>query len=219
MPAVAARPRSGRGAASERLDRRATVRRSPHRSTAMSTAASLRLRHHSRKSGAKQCSPDGGSAISASWIGSYLPKARRSTHIRRNSAMTEFRLLFPELEPLVDRRAGLLSSGEQQMLARALCGRPKVLMVDEMSPELAPLICPRLSKILRYLATTTGLRLPLSSSTWHLLSSCRPSLPAQSRQRGDTGFEGRNPFSQSRTRVLLPRWCFGGEAGLICTRR
>ena len=54
--------------------------------------------------------------------------------------------LFPELEPLLGRRAGALSGGEQQMLrlGRALAGRPSILLVDELSLGLAPLIVKRL---------------------------------------------------------------------------
>lgn len=65
---------------------------------------------------------------------------------------------FPALEKILDRRAGLLSGGEQQMLAmaRALTVSPKLLMVDEMSLGLAPIIVERLLPILRQIADETG---------------------------------------------------------------
>jgi branched-chain amino acid transport system ATP-binding protein len=54
--------------------------------------------------------------------------------------------LFPELRPLLKRRAGLLSGGEQQMLtmARAIAARPKALLLDEVSAGLAPIVASRL---------------------------------------------------------------------------
>ncbi|MBR0725574.1 ABC transporter ATP-binding protein [Bradyrhizobium manausense] len=62
--------------------------------------------------------------------------------------------LFPELEKRRQVRAGLLSGGEQQMLviARALLARPKVIMIDEMSAGLAPIIVGRLMNAVRALA-------------------------------------------------------------------
>jgi branched-chain amino acid transport system ATP-binding protein len=65
---------------------------------------------------------------------------------------------FPALGEILDRRAGLLSGGEQQMLAvgRAMAMRPKVLMVDEMSLGLAPLIVQGMLPVVRRIASDTG---------------------------------------------------------------
>jgi ABC-type branched-subunit amino acid transport system ATPase component len=65
---------------------------------------------------------------------------------------------FPALAELRDRRCGLLSGGEQQMLAvaRALARHPKLLLLDELSLGLAPLIVEGLLPVVRDYATETG---------------------------------------------------------------
>ena len=66
--------------------------------------------------------------------------------------------LLPELKKCLTRKAGLLSGGEQQMLAvgRALVSQPKLLIVDEMSLGLAPVVVERLLPVLRDVADQLG---------------------------------------------------------------
>jgi len=64
--------------------------------------------------------------------------------------------VFPLLLPLRDRIAGRLSGGEQQMLAiaRTLMGNPVLLLLDEPSEGLAPIIVQRIGELLRQLRAT-----------------------------------------------------------------
>ena len=57
---------------------------------------------------------------------------------------------FPELEVLLRQEAGTLSGGQQQMTAigRAIMAAPKLLMIDEMSLGLAPMVVERLAEVL-----------------------------------------------------------------------
>lgn len=98
---------------------------------------------------------------------------RENLRLKAKRGSTELREVleyFPALESLMDRRAGLLSGGEQQMLAmaRALTVKPKLLMVDEMSLGLAPIIVERLLPVLRDIASKTGTGILLVEQHVHL---------------------------------------------------
>jgi branched-chain amino acid transport system ATP-binding protein len=77
---------------------------------------------------------------------------------RKNERVDEVFDLFPRLAERADVAAGVLSGGEQQMLAigRALVQKPAVLLVDELSMGLAPVIVEQLLPVIRGVADTSG---------------------------------------------------------------
>lgn len=85
------------------------------------------------------------------WAQTLLPTGRRID--RRVGEVVD---LLPELAALLDRHAWQLSGGEQQMVAvgRALMADPSLLIVDELSLGLAPLVVRRLAEHLRWLNTS-----------------------------------------------------------------
>jgi len=80
-------------------------------------------------------------------LGAFAPSSRK----RRNETFPFVFALFPVLESRKAQMAGTLSGGEQQMLAigRALMSKPKLLMCDEPSLGLAPLVVKNIFKVIQ----------------------------------------------------------------------
>jgi branched-chain amino acid transport system ATP-binding protein len=83
-------------------------------------------------------------------MGGYVVRDRKELDRRIVEALE----LFPQLEPRLQAKAGVLSGGEQQMLAvgRALVSRPRYLLLDEPSMGIAPKVVQSMMDVVRCLA-------------------------------------------------------------------
>jgi len=90
-------------------------------------------------------------------IGAYPKRGRKNLDQTRGHVAA----LFPILAERKHQRAGTLSGGEQQMLAigRALMSRPRMLLIDELSLGLAPLVTKEIFRVLDGLAQETTILL------------------------------------------------------------
>jgi branched-chain amino acid transport system ATP-binding protein len=93
--------------------------------------------------------------------------------------------LFPRLAERAENRGNQLSGGEQQMLAigRALIGNPSVLLMDEPSEGLAPVIVEELARAVKRLSQTSGLAIILVEQNSRLALDIAPRVLVMDRGR------------------------------------
>jgi branched-chain amino acid transport system ATP-binding protein len=119
-------------------------------------------------------------------MGSFLPGAKK----KRRENLAWVYELFPILHGRADQKAGTLSGGEQQMLAigRAFMSSPRLLMFDEPSSGLAPIVVQEIFKVVRDVNNEGMTLLMVEQNVYHVL---RMSHRAYVLENGRIVLEGR----------------------------
>jgi len=120
-----------------------------------------RLATHSRARRGMGLVPQGRQIFPALTAAENLRMGSAVSGGHREGVIEEILELFPRLKPLLSRTGGLLSGGEQQLLAlaRCLCGRPKIMMLDEPTEGIQPSINEEIVETLIGLRSRTRLTL------------------------------------------------------------
>ncbi len=118
-------------------------------------------------------------------MGAYTPKARA----RREERLKEIYQIFPRLQERASQLAGTLSGGEQQMVAigRGLMAKPEVLMLDEPSMGLSPVLREETFRVVKKIAETGVTIMLIEQDVKHSLSI---SDRAYVMERGEVVMEG-----------------------------
>ena len=127
----------------------------------------------------------------------------RRNHAKYRATFEEAVATFPELEKLLDQRAGNLSGGEQQMLAlsRVMMTQPRLLMIDELALGLAPMTTDRLMGIVRRVHEQGTTVILVEQSVNRAMSLAERSIFLE---RGEVKFDGLTADLLNRDDLLRP---------------
>lgn len=99
-----------------------------------------------------------------------------SVHLSRQAAKAKIEEIvedLPRLKPILGRVGGVLSGGEQQILAlgRCLCASPRLMLLDEPTEGIQPSICDEIQEVLRRFSKRDGLSIVLVEQDLDFISS------------------------------------------------